>query len=92
EELSKQHGLSLTLSAQLQELQDKRDMAFNGLEPELQATYARKALRGIAVSQTLGRDRSACRLSINAVEFEAIMAQPSDQVPTCPNCDALIIR
>lgn len=92
EELSKQHGLSLTLSAQLQELQDKRELAFNGLDPELQATYARKALRGIAVSQTLGRDCSACRLAINAVEFEAIMAQPSDQVPTCPNCDALIIR
>jgi predicted nucleic acid-binding Zn-ribbon protein len=91
-ELSKQHGSTLTLSAQVSELSEKREAAFNQLETELQSVYTRKAQRGIAVAQTLGRDCSACRLSINAVEFEAIMAQPAEQLPTCPNCDALIIR
>jgi predicted nucleic acid-binding Zn-ribbon protein len=91
-ELSKQHGLALTLSAQLSELNQKRDLAYGKLDEELQSLYARKALRGTAVAQTLGRDCSACRLSINAVQFEAMMAEPANHVPTCPNCDAMIIR
>lgn len=91
-ELSKQHGLALTISAQVSELQEKREAAFSKIEAELQKIYTRKAQRGIAVAQTLGRDCSACRLSINAVQFEAIMAEPADQLPTCPNCDALIVR
>jgi predicted nucleic acid-binding Zn-ribbon protein len=91
-ELSKQHGLALAISAQISELSAKRDTAFSKLDADLQSVYTRKAQRGIAVAQTLGRDCSACRLSINAVEFETIMAEPADNLPTCPNCDALIIR
>lgn len=91
-ELSKQHGAALTLSAQIGELSEKRAAAFSKLEADLQSVYTRKAQRGIAVAQTLGRDCSACRLSINAVEFESLMAEPADHLPTCPNCDALIIR
>ncbi|MEN9992748.1 MAG: hypothetical protein RLY83_318 [Actinomycetota bacterium] len=91
-ELSKQHGQTLTLSAQVSELSAKRQAAFSNLSEELQELYARKAGRGIAVAQTLGRDCSACRLSINAVQFEAMMAEPADHLPTCPNCDAMIIR
>lgn len=91
-ELAKQHGEALTMNASLSEIKAKRGEAFKALEPELQAIYDRKASRGTAVAQTLGRDCSACRLSINAVQFEAIMAEPADHLPTCPNCDALIIR
>lgn len=91
-ELSKQQGQTMTLKAQLSELNDKRNAAFEKLEEELQKLYVRKASRGIAVAQTLGRDCSACRLSINAVQFEAMMAEPAEHLPTCPNCDAMIIR
>lgn len=91
-ELSKQHGQTLTLSAQVSELSAKREAAFSKLDEELQKLYARKASRGIPVAQTLGRDCSACRLSINAVQFESMMAEPADHLPTCPNCDAMIIR
>lgn len=91
-ELSKQHGQTLTLSAQVSELSAKREAAFSELDEELQKLYARRTSRGIAVAQTLGRDCSACRLSINAVQFEAMMAEPADHLPTCPNCDAMIIR
>lgn len=92
EAIQKQHGEALTANAQLMELASKRQAAFESLDLELQSLYSRKAQRGIAVAQTLGRDCSACRLSINAVQFESMMAEPSDNVPTCPNCDALIIR
>lgn len=92
EALKKQHGEALTISAQITELTSKRTAAFANLDETLQAIYTRKAQRGIAVAQTLGRDCSACRLSINAVQFEAMLAEPADHLPTCPNCDALIIR
>jgi predicted nucleic acid-binding Zn-ribbon protein len=90
--MAKQHGETLTLSAQLDELKAKRTATFSQLTEEIQSTYTKKSNRGIAVAQTLGRDCSACRLAINAVQFESMMAEPEDHVPTCPNCDAMIIR
>lgn len=92
EAIKKLHGETLTISAQISELTAKRQAAFSQLNNELQAIYTRKEQRGIAIAQTLGRDCSACRLSINAVQFESMMAEPADHLPTCPNCDALIIR
>lgn len=90
--LSKQHAAALNLSANIQELSAKRETEHSGLDSELAVIYDRKSARGIAVAQTLGRDCSACRLAINAVEFESMMNEPADHLPTCPNCDALIIR
>jgi predicted nucleic acid-binding Zn-ribbon protein len=92
EELGKLHGQSLNLSAQVTELASKREALTEEIEPSLLAIYDRKAERGVPVGQTLGRDCSACRLAINGVEFDAMMALPEDALPTCPNCDALIIR
>lgn len=90
--LSKQHSIALNLSANIRELSDKRFSVHAELNPELASAYDRKSARGIAVAQTLGRDCSACRLSINAVEFESLINEPEDHLPTCPNCDALIVR
>ncbi len=92
EELGKLQGQSLNLSAQATELASKRAALALEIEPALLAVYDRKAERGVPVGQTLGRDCSACRLAINGVEFDAMMALPEDSLPTCPNCDALIIR
>lgn len=92
EAIKKLQGETFTISAQISELSSKRQAAFGQLDAELQSIYTRKEQRGIAIAQTLGRDCSACRLSINAVQFEAMMAEPADHLPTCPNCDALIIR
>lgn len=92
EELAKLQGQALNLSAQVTELAAKRSALAQELEPSLLAIYERKAERGVPVGQTLGRDCSACRLAINGVEFDAMMALPEDSLPTCPNCDALIIR
>ena len=90
--LEKDHAKGLHISANLSELTSKRTELFGQLDSELSATYERKASRGTAVAQTLGRDCSACRLAINGVEFDAMLALPYESIPTCPNCDALIIR
>lgn len=91
-ELSKLQGVSQNLSAQISELSAKRAALVQELQVPLMDAYSRKALRGMPVGQTLGRDCSACRLAINGVEFDAMMALPEDSLPTCPNCDAFIIR
>jgi predicted nucleic acid-binding Zn-ribbon protein len=83
---------ALSVKAQTAELHSKRELSASTLPSELLEAYTRKSLRGVAVSQTLGRDCSACRLAINSVEFDVIMAKPDDVLPTCPNCDAFIVR
>ena len=83
---------ALAVKAQTTELQSKRELSAKSLPAELFDAYTRKSQRGLAVSQTLGRDCSACRLAINSVEFDVIMAKPDDVLPTCPNCDAFIVR
>lgn len=81
-----------TIVANAGELREKRQDLALKLNSELLRSYEAKAARGVAVGQTLGRDCSACRLAINGVEFDAMMALPEDALPTCPNCDAFIIR
>jgi predicted nucleic acid-binding Zn-ribbon protein len=80
------------LGAQATELGSKRESVAKEISGSLLEAYRRKAERGVPVGQTLGRDCSACRLAINGVEFDAMMALPEDALPTCPNCDAFIIR
>lgn len=92
QELAKLSGVSKNLSAQISELSLKRAALVDELDATLLDAYTRKAGRGVPVGQTLGRDCSACRLAINGVEFDAMMALPEDSLPTCPNCDAFIIR
>ena len=92
EELRKQGGHSINLGAQIAELTSKRNSLVGELDSSLVSAYKSKAQRGVAVGQTLGRDCSACRLAINGVEFDAMMHLPADALPTCPNCDAFIIR
>ena len=81
-----------SLGAQATELGNKRESVTKEISGSLLEAYRRKAERGVPVGQTLGRDCSACRLAINGVEFDAMMALPEDALPTCPNCDAFIIR
>ena len=81
-----------SLGAQATELGNKRESVAKEISASLLEAYRRKAERGVPVGQTLGRDCSACRLAINGVEFDAMMALPEDALPTCPNCDAFIIR
>jgi predicted nucleic acid-binding Zn-ribbon protein len=80
------------LGGQATELAAKRESTASQINASLYEAYRRKAERGVPIGQTLGRDCSACRLAINGVEFDAMMALPEEALPTCPNCDAFIIR
>jgi predicted nucleic acid-binding Zn-ribbon protein len=91
-ELATVHNSSLTISTEIKELENEKTNISKNIDQLLLDAYVRKSARGLAVAQTLGRDCSACRLAINGTEFEAIMGLPEESLPTCPNCDAFIIR
>ena len=64
----------------------------SGLDEELAALYVRKASRGIAAARLIGRDCNACRIALTSAAYEDVIATPRDEIATCTNCQAVLIR
>jgi predicted nucleic acid-binding Zn-ribbon protein len=62
------------------------------LEPELLALYEKKATRGVPVGRLLSRECGACRMTIGATALAEINSLASDEIATCPDCQAILIR
>lgn len=62
------------------------------IDPELLEFYEKKAVRGVAVGRLLNRECGACRISIGATALAEIQSQPADEIATCPECQAILIR
>lgn len=62
------------------------------LPQDLAEAYTKKSSRGVAAGRLLGRQCGACQITITATDFDAISAQPADQLPTCPECQAFLVR
>lgn len=62
------------------------------IDVELIELYAKKASRGVAVGRLLGRECGACRMTIGATALVEISNQPRDEIATCPDCQAILIR
>lgn len=62
------------------------------IENELLDLYEKKAARGVAVGKLLGRECGACRMTIGATALAEIAAYPRDEIATCPDCQAILIR
>jgi len=59
---------------------------------ELVELYEKKASRGIAVGRLLGRECGACRISLGAAALNAVESLPRDEIATCPECQAILVR
>ena len=92
EALKKQDAAALELSKKLSALQADRARFASVLTPEVISAYDRKSARGIAVGELDGRDCTACRFAINGVSFDSLMSEHVDNLVTCPNCDAFLVR
>lgn len=90
-EKSQQEDL-LRFSTDLKSLDLDRESALSDLSEILRTAYLRKADRGIAVAKLDGRDCGACRLALTAAAYDDLMSTPADEIPSCPNCQAMIIR
>lgn len=82
----------LKLRSGLDLTQAKRAQQASRLDSELVSLYEKKAARGIAVARLNGRECGACRMNIGATALNEINALDKDQLPTCPDCQAILIR
>lgn len=82
----------LKLRSGLDLLIQQRQQQVSRLEPDLFELYEKKASRGVAVGRLLGRECGACRMSIGATALAEISALARDEIATCPDCQAVLIR
>jgi predicted nucleic acid-binding Zn-ribbon protein len=62
------------------------------LSTELMELYEKKASRGVPVGRLVGRDCGACHISLGATALNEVQSLPSDEIATCPECQAILIR
>lgn len=62
------------------------------VEPDFLALYEKKAARGIPVARLLSRECGACRITIGATALAELNSLPKDEIATCPDCQAILIR
>ncbi|MFM1983977.1 MAG: hypothetical protein RL723_412 [Actinomycetota bacterium] len=71
---------------------NQRNQQVARIDEELIELYVKKASRGVAVGRLLGRECGACRMTIGATALVEISNQPRDEIATCPDCQAILIR
>ena len=59
---------------------------------DLMDLYDRKAARGVAVARLVGRECGACRISLGATAFNELESLARDEIATCPECQAILVR
>jgi hypothetical protein len=79
-----QSGLSL--------LTTERQSVTDSLPPELVELYSKKASRGVAAGRLIHRDCDACRIALTSAAYEDVIALAQDEIATCPNCQAILVR
>lgn len=96
DELSKAESAN---EAELMKLRSGLDLLTNDraqqaarVSPELLIAYEKKASRGVAVGRLIGRECGACRIGLGATALNEVEAQPRDEFPTCPECQAFLVR
>jgi predicted nucleic acid-binding Zn-ribbon protein len=62
------------------------------LPVELLELYEKKASRGLAIGRLIGRECGACRISLGATALAEIQGLASDEIATCPDCQAILVR
>jgi len=77
-------GLELTNS-------DRKQLA-DRIPAELLDVYVAKSKRGVPIGRLSHRECGACRISIGATALAEIMAKPADEIVTCPDCGAILVR
>ena len=59
---------------------------------ELMELYEKKASRGVPVARLVGRDCGGCHISLGATALNEVQSLPRDEIATCPECQAILIR
>lgn len=62
------------------------------IAPELIELYDKKAARGVPVARLIGRECGACRISLGATAYNELESLARDDIATCPECQAILVR
>jgi predicted nucleic acid-binding Zn-ribbon protein len=73
-------------------LTQQRAQQAGRIEETLLEIYEKKSLRGVAVGRLLNRECGACRMTIGATALAEIASTPRDELATCPDCQAILVR
>jgi predicted nucleic acid-binding Zn-ribbon protein len=73
-------------------LTQQRAQQAGRIEESLLEIYEKKSLRGVAVGRLLNRECGACRMTIGATALAEIASTPRDELATCPDCQAILVR
>jgi hypothetical protein len=73
-------------------LVQQRAQQASRLDAELVALYEKKLSRGPAIGRLINRECGACRMTIGATMLTEISALAKDEIATCPDCQAILIR
>jgi predicted nucleic acid-binding Zn-ribbon protein len=79
-----QSGLSLVAG--------ERKSVQDFLPAEIFELYEKKASRGVAAGRLINRDCDACRIALTSAAYEDVIATAQDEIATCPNCQAILVR
>lgn len=77
-------GLDLTIA--------QRSQQAARINQDLVELYEKKASRGVAVGRLIGTECGACRMTIGATNLAEINSLPRDEIATCPDCQAILVR
>jgi predicted nucleic acid-binding Zn-ribbon protein len=70
----------------------QRAQQVSRMDTELFALYEKKAARGVAVGRLINRECGACRMTIGATALAEMAALTRDEIATCPDCQAILVR
>ncbi len=62
------------------------------ISAELIDLYEKKASRGVPIARLVGRECGACRISLGATAFNELESLARDEIATCPECQAILVR
>ena len=73
-------------------VEDQLRLTRSSVPEDLVAAYDRKALRGVPIGRLVERDCGACRIALTSAVFSEIASAADDELLTCPNCEAFLVR
>jgi uncharacterized protein len=80
------------LASKISIVETERAAKFAILSEEAANLFTKKAGRGIPAAALKGRDCDACRIGLTSSAYEDVVATPADELATCPNCQAILVR
>ena len=69
-----------------------RDQLASRIPSDLMDLHRAKAVRGVPVGRLTHRECGACNMTITAAALQELLNAPTDELISCPECGAILVR